>query len=145
MDILEVLVQVSIQRLKDLLLHTSIVLKTVEAATAACCTPGNDAHCAMFARRFEMTRPLFATHSRLVVLGFDFGLLGLTTGLLFEVDIGINECSRDVYKYHLYTSLLFSHATCRCEAVRETSGCPWLTSSFDDNGELSYLIVEKET
>ena len=56
---------------------------------AACCTPGNVAHCEMFARRFETTRPLFVAHSRFDVLGFDFGLLGLTTDFLFEGDIGI--------------------------------------------------------
>jgi hypothetical protein len=80
-----VLALVSIQRLKDVPPHTCIVVKTSEAAWAACCMPSNDAHPAMFTMRSEMTMPLFTAQARLEsfdVFGLALGLLGWTTGFL---------------------------------------------------------------
>lgn len=73
------LAQASIQRLKDVPPHTCIVVKTREAAWAACCMPSNDAYCATFTMTSEMTMPLFTAQARvesLDVLGLALGLLG---------------------------------------------------------------------
>jgi hypothetical protein len=93
-----VLAQVSIQRLKDVPPHTCIVVKTSEAAWAACCTPSNDAHCAMFKMALEMTMPLFTAQSRFDVLGLAVGLLGWTTGFLVALSCFVGGIGIVVFK-----------------------------------------------
>lgn len=111
------LTQVSIQRLKDLPPHTSIVVKKIEAAWAACCTPSKDAPCAMLRRTLETTMPLFTAQARFKsfeVLGLFFGLLGLITGFLitFSLDIkdgGVEE--RYILDVKHYILAVLSHGT----------------------------------
>ena len=116
-DILEVLTHVSNTVIERWPPHTSIVLKNIEAAWAACCTPSTDAHCATLKRRPEATMPVFTAQSLFVVLGVGFGLLGWTNGFLVAFTCFFGGIGIVVFNRIWWTScfILFSHAP---EAVR---------------------------
>ena len=68
--------------MKDVPPRTSIVVKNIEAAWAACCIPGSNEYCATFKRTPETTMPPFTAQARFDGLRLDFGLVGWTTGFL---------------------------------------------------------------
>lgn len=145
-DILKVLIHISIQRLKEILPHTSIVLNNKLTAWAACCTPSTDPHCAIFKRRLEATMPVFTAKPVLFVLGMVFGLLGWATGFLVAFTFFFGAIEIVVFKRIWWASCFICYIIVLPCHPRQWGTCQRLTSSLeytDDNGE-QFLQSKRE-